>query len=131
MRKDSHLVWKLCSWSHEVLRRLFTPFWFCFEISRKTKCKKKSSILLLFLIDACWAIVFKTGCKKWKMFILLDDLIAVKCVFDFGNMGESALTSHMNDKKHCEMAPPFSNSVKSFFSKPRASQCWVHHHCFI
>ena len=45
------------------MRRLFTPYWFCFKIGRIIKCRRKRSILILLQID---------GFKKWKMFIMLD-----------------------------------------------------------
>ena len=107
------------SLSHENLRRLFTPFWFCFQISRLIKHRIRRSIQLLLMIDSCWTIVLKTGCKKWKMFIQLNFLIDVKyltlliCV--------KMLNKPPEWKKHCERRPRSFNSVISFFSKPRAS----------
>ena len=38
-------------------------------------------------------------------------------MFDISDMGESALTSHMKGKKHCEWVPTISRSQNSCFSE--------------
>ena len=41
-------------------------------------------------------------------------------MFDFSNIGESALTSHVKGKKHCKHAPTIFGFQNSYFSKSRS-----------
>ena len=74
--------------------------------------------MLLLLIDGCWTILLKTGIKKWKMFILLDVLVAVKYltlvvwvqVIQATWMAKNIVNGH-----HLILIQ------KSFFNKPRTS----------
>ena len=54
------------------------------------------------------------------------DTFSAKCsicckMFDISSMGESALTSHMKGKTHCEQAPSVFRSQRSYFSKSEST----------
>ena len=86
---------------------MFTTIWFCFYISRIIIClgyKYTVTFIDWWLLDNPF--------KDWYQKV--EDVHSARCsccceIFNIGSMGSSD-SSHMNGKKHCEWAPPYSNS---------------------